>query len=818
MSLTSRSGGILTVADDLLKNDGQKFIDMMEQLAERRMQREEQALNAPLPTHAPLPPQHLHNDHGDPPPEDEEYDDEEDEDYDSQDEDYDVEDDVVSIDGLGSRVQGTDQQDQDTMTESQRMEEGRRMFQIFAARMFEQRVLDAYRKKRSEDRANLLIQELEAEAQLQSQSGEKSAKKNEKKRLKEKAKKQALKEEKQRKDDERAAAVAEEERQKQEEQRRRQEENRKKQEAKAEEKRRKAETARKAAEEERAKKRAEELDRKAKDTKLKEEKRLREEAERQEKEIQEKKLQEEREAKSKAEKLEKAKAEQEAAAKRQPESTRVVEVARRAPVPAVALPPTLKTRSSTGLDSPQVASATPVVPKTVPPARPRDVPTPQTPETVLQKKRPTPPSTLSTQPTPQQPTVSRSRTPLQHASFTPQMSPMHHIPPPPGMSSPMGPHMGMSHMSPGFPGMPNPMLHRSGIGQVPGYPSHGAHIGPQPRSFIPQNVNGSPGVVNNNRHFINDTMPLPANGVKQQAGQSWTPPHIRQPSIGSSTPLGPALESPASITASQTSQPISRPAPIGRPSAIMNDVSFGRSRNTGADVDELGARLGSSALLADDDEPLPTPAADNRRVSAPFGMPSLNTHIPQGTTYDQLQSPFGQSLPNDGWRSSASAFGPPGLPNAPGWGQPPSAGWGNPAPFPASAALHRHGSVPRPVSVRLIAVQAYRNLSAQSPGIEGGYFEFNDFVRQAGDTARMNHELIPNQNELRNILDTEGDMQNGGGFFATKDDKLRSRLLVKWQADSSDRGNSMRGMGLAIGSPLPGHSMPAIGSLNSRAF
>ena len=31
------------MADDLLKNDGKKFIEMMEQLAERRMQREEEA-------------------------------------------------------------------------------------------------------------------------------------------------------------------------------------------------------------------------------------------------------------------------------------------------------------------------------------------------------------------------------------------------------------------------------------------------------------------------------------------------------------------------------------------------------------------------------------------------------------------------------------------------------------------------------------------------------------------------------------------------------------------------------------------------------
>ncbi|KAI2780663.1 salt tolerance down-regulator-domain-containing protein [Daldinia loculata] len=41
-SLTVK-GGILTVADDLLKNDGKKFIEMMEQLAERRMAREEDA-------------------------------------------------------------------------------------------------------------------------------------------------------------------------------------------------------------------------------------------------------------------------------------------------------------------------------------------------------------------------------------------------------------------------------------------------------------------------------------------------------------------------------------------------------------------------------------------------------------------------------------------------------------------------------------------------------------------------------------------------------------------------------------------------------
>lgn len=91
-------GGILTVADDLLKNDGKKFIEMMEQLAERRMAREEDSREQyPNPNfgHPPNGAMHPHSHaHNHPPPaEDEEYDDEDEEEdeYDSQDEDYDEE-------------------------------------------------------------------------------------------------------------------------------------------------------------------------------------------------------------------------------------------------------------------------------------------------------------------------------------------------------------------------------------------------------------------------------------------------------------------------------------------------------------------------------------------------------------------------------------------------------------------------------------------------------------------------------------------------------------------------------------------------------
>lgn len=81
-------GGILTVADDLLRNDGRKFIEMMEQMAERRMQREQEAY-----TQSQLP--YTGHDHG--PQEEEDFDEEEGEEYDSQeDEDDELEEPVIT--------------------------------------------------------------------------------------------------------------------------------------------------------------------------------------------------------------------------------------------------------------------------------------------------------------------------------------------------------------------------------------------------------------------------------------------------------------------------------------------------------------------------------------------------------------------------------------------------------------------------------------------------------------------------------------------------------------------------------------------------
>ncbi|KIO23510.1 hypothetical protein M407DRAFT_77985, partial [Tulasnella calospora MUT 4182] len=71
-------------------------------------------------------------------------------------------------------------------TEEQKMEEGRRMFSIFAARMFEQRVLQAYREKVAQDRQLQLIKELEEEDRAAADREAKKKKDAEKKKDKKK--------------------------------------------------------------------------------------------------------------------------------------------------------------------------------------------------------------------------------------------------------------------------------------------------------------------------------------------------------------------------------------------------------------------------------------------------------------------------------------------------------------------------------------------------------------------------------------------------------------------------------------------------------
>eukprot|EP01119_Soliformovum_irregulare_P010346 TRINITY_DN2541_c0_g1_i2.p1 TRINITY_DN2541_c0_g1~~TRINITY_DN2541_c0_g1_i2.p1 ORF type:complete len:982 (+),score=320.55 TRINITY_DN2541_c0_g1_i2:98-3043(+) len=169
-------GGILTVADDLLKNEGKKFLEMMERLAERRVRREQEDV-------------------------DEETDEEYEEEYEEEDE-------------------------EEQMTEEQRLEEGRRMFQMFAAKMFEQRVLSAYREKVAlENQRKLLEEEEELELQEALKKEAKTRKAKQKKERKKQAKQ--LADQKKKEKEEEDARKAEENRKIQDEIKKKKEQERK---------------------------------------------------------------------------------------------------------------------------------------------------------------------------------------------------------------------------------------------------------------------------------------------------------------------------------------------------------------------------------------------------------------------------------------------------------------------------------------------------------------------------------------------------------------------------------------------------------------
>ncbi|CEI90386.1 Putative Fungal protein [Rhizopus microsporus] len=179
------------------------------------------------------------------------------------------------------------------------MEEGRKMFQVFAARMFEQRVMQAYREKVAQDRQRRLIEELEEEDRLRQERELKKQREREKKRETKRLEK--LKQEQERLEMEAKKKQEEEERQRklkelQELERKRKEEERKQKEA--EKQRKEAERLRK--EEEKRKREQEELERKKKE----EEKKRKEEEERKKKEEEKRKEEKrQREEQARQEKL-----------------------------------------------------------------------------------------------------------------------------------------------------------------------------------------------------------------------------------------------------------------------------------------------------------------------------------------------------------------------------------------------------------------------------------------------------------------------------------------------------------------------------------
>ncbi|KAF9927057.1 Stress response protein nst1 [Linnemannia zychae] len=263
-------GNILTVAEDLLENDGKKFLEMMDRLADRKVQRDDDLMDS----------RGVY----------EEYDDEDDGEFEDE------------------------GPEEDALTKEQRMEEGRRMFQAFAARMFEQRVLSAYREKVAQERQERLLAELEEESRQEQLREERKEREKERKRDKKRLQRQQKEEERAAKEAQRLAEekrLQEERERKQEADRKRKEEERR---AKEEEKRlREEERVKK--EEERKRKVKEEKERKRKEEQLvkeREEQIIKEKEEQlaREKEVQLIKEKEEQLAKEKEELLAKEKEEE----------------------------------------------------------------------------------------------------------------------------------------------------------------------------------------------------------------------------------------------------------------------------------------------------------------------------------------------------------------------------------------------------------------------------------------------------------------------------------------------------------------------------
>jgi hypothetical protein len=863
---SSSLGGILTVADDLLKNDGKKFIEMMEQLAERRMAREEEVKEQYIRSRNFVQQQHANGayGHNHPPPDEDEYDEDED-DYEEEDEeDYDSQEEEVQSSHISSPLSqpvATDSQPpQDTMTEEQRMEEGRRMFQIFAARMFEQRVLSAYREKVAKERQQRLIEELDEERRQDSQRKEKKAKEAQKRKDKAARKKELLAEEKQRKEAEREK----EQKEREAEAERQAAEQRLKQ----DEKRKRREAQKKAEEDERLRKEAErqrriheqkekqaELERKAREAKERE-KKAREEARlQQEKEARERKELEARERKSQQERERKAsqehgrnprtKSDRETSSKKKEDRSS----AQKPGLPAMSVPITLPKRPAqhaiaTALPalpqqppstfiSPKIPVATPALPKAPTPIRPR--------QASQQEAGATNPSRTASQ---------SGSTPSQNPSPLP-MTPAHVSPipiNPMNKSGSFGAHqqqqqqpsqatsppgaalktMPLPHGSFGAPPMSMPFP--PGISQMPpGLGGNRMHHEPAFHPFssgfrAPGNMPMPPGIngLAGGRGYPH---PHPPPGFSQPmdaqyGGQGFMsgPPkdnssHSRQPSGGHE--LG---------TSAPSSQPIGRPAPIGRPSSVVHgqrpasgSPAFGR-----AHLDVEDHHLGSSALLDDSDVavhdlngPLrPSNAAPGPRMGfppVPFGMdpnPMFNSH--------HLWAPAPSAQPNP-----FSPPPPPGFGPAPG-----QVPWGSPAQ--PSSAFNMQGGLGRPNQPRSVAIRQMlcrickemADAEAQSPDTRSdmcrdGYASL-EAIKAQMDMQNPGEGI--SEHELLNMCDTEGNSSNGGGSFDVRR-QAGGSVSIRWESggggDTYGQPLMQRPVGAGSGevrspkvgaSPFPGRS------------
>ncbi|KAK4191928.1 salt tolerance down-regulator-domain-containing protein [Podospora australis] len=844
---SSSLGGILTVADDLLKNDGRKFIEMMEQLAERRMAREEDAREQYEQgyEHANGN-RYAHSNHAQP-PEEEEFEDEEDV-YEEDEEDGFEEDDQ--------------EEEEDPMTDEQRMEEGRRMFQIFAARMFEQRVLTAYREKVAKERQNKLLEELEFEQQQEEQRKAKKAKEAQRRKDRAARKKEALAEEKARKESEKAA----------EEAARRAEEQRKAEEQrqKAEEKRKKKEALKKAEEEERQRKEAErvrkihereEAERKAREAKERE-KKAREEARQKEKEAREQKEREarerreqqqrekrEREAKAKAEQENRAQAKE--AKEKKKKEERAAQKAAALAAATVAAPVSLPKRPaqpstpaapalaqpSTSYASPQIKVATPALPKALLTVRP--------PHATQQENPTSSVSGASNQPV----------TAPNHNPSPVPITPVHASPGPIGPPSKSGP-MGSNIFGGSGPSLlshsASPMNMPAKVFQPMPQPTMMNPFGGPPLTggmpFPPPGLGQVPPVFNNPMH--RDPPFSPMTGFRPPPGIGPLPPGLspnanrfpmhhpppgfpgaglESPVLSMSHMMGSGMQQDAMSPHSRqgsgsyesgVSQPVPRPTPIGRPASVVHGQRrSSQSPPSGPPKPGVDTHLGSSALLADSDDvpdfsgrslpgPPPVTRPGPRFPTAPFGTDPIfhglhNVWAPPGMPH---QNPFAPGPP-------------PGFGGSPiGGPSPISSTWG---PLSQPSSFSGHGVMDRPLEARSITVRkmlrrACQELSHVDFGTEG----MTGFIPLKQIKTQMAHvKMSPpiGDQEILEICETEGNELNGGGIFEVREDSMQGETSIQFVLNNNRARpqGDLKIVGYHPGSPTSGLSSSHHGGSSS---
>lgn len=701
------------------------------------------------------------------------------------------------------------------MTEEQRMEEGRRMFQIFAARMFEQRVLQAYREKVARERQAKLMEEEEDERRKEEARKEKKAKEAQKKKEKAAQKKAAAAEEKARKDAEKAT----------EEEARRQAEAEKAEEArrKAEEKRKKREVQKKAEEEERARKEAErqrqkqlqvEQERKARETKERE-KRAREERQQKEKEAREQRDREARELKEKQEaerrqketEMESSKAsktESKASQKQKQQEDRAAKKAAALATATMTLPkrpaqnatnpalPVLPQQPpATSFASPKPSVATPALPKAPTPIRPRQASQqdggPSVPGTAsVSQNGSLTQSPIGSTPAPTSPglsappshrgsiashhsaNASQTISPLQPntARFPTTIQPAPLNIPPVNMAYPPG-----LHAAP--PGFPNPMFapvpgaYRPPPGMVP------------PGLSSPMMNRGFPATVappGFSQHIPDAMGSFGAHGSKDGTPGS----HSRQPSGGFDSPM------------LHAAQAIGRPTPIGRPASVVHGqqrpLPDSQSGTVPKGGDDTGNHLGSSALLDDSEDvvqPLPDFGSSSRRgYAAPPGRPPVFPSFPFGDQGIMHQSPsiWGASpIQPSGINPFAPSPAPP-----PGFGGP--GGWAAPSPgqgfsIPSGIgrpAPSRHMQPATVVRQKLCSI--CRDLAMQDLS-KDGFISLNlalDTLRDQVDFNPLGNGPL-SEDDVLVLCETEGDMVNGGGNFDIHEDG--NGRNIRWNPD-----------------------------------